>query len=182
MTKLEKFGLIIAIPSGMVTVLEYLEKIDLIGYLNKNLDWMPLFIKNSLAWVYEKIILFEVNIWLLLILIYFLFKGYNFFLKQQNYSDDTPVDYYQKMDTNHKIVFNVIANFHNKSQKCNYNSIVDILIKYQISNLEIEQILQNLATKMLISVHYNVYRETLYSLTTTGRDIAIELIKSEKKS
>ena len=70
MTKLEKIGLIIAIPSGVMTILEYLEKNNFINYF----EWVPIAVKNVFSWIYENIILFEVNIWLVFILIYLSFK------------------------------------------------------------------------------------------------------------
>ena len=74
MTKLEKIGLIIAIPSGAVTILEYLEKNNFISYF----EWVPIAVKNVFSWIYENIILFEVNIWLVFVLIYLSFKAYKF--------------------------------------------------------------------------------------------------------
>ena len=174
MTKLEKIGLIIAIPSGVMTILEYLEKNNFISYF----EWVPRAVKNIFSRIYENIILFEVNIWLVFILIYLSFKSYKFY--QNRYiQNDNPIDYYQKMDINHKLVFNIVANYHNKNYECKMKDIENSLRQKKISNLELEQIMEDLENHYIIQSHPNWMAPTTYTLTDIGRNIAVELIKQK---
>ena len=174
MTKLEKIGLIIAIPSGVMTILEYLEKNNFINYF----EWVPIAVKNVFSWIYENVILFEVNIWLVFILIYLSFKSYKFY--QNRYiQNDNSIDYYQKMDKNHKLAFNIEANYHNDNYECKMKDIENKKKKKKISNLELEQIMEDLENHYIIQSHPNWMAPTTYTLTDIGRNIAVELIKQK---
>ena len=174
MTKLEKIGLIIAIPSGVMTILEYLEKNNFINYF----EWVPIAVKNVFSWIYENIILFEVNIWLVFVLIYLSFKAYKFG-QNKHIKNDTPIDYYQRMDINHKSVFNLVANYHNNNHECKIKDIENSLRQKKISNLELEQIMEDLENHYIIQSHPNWMAPTTYTLTDIGRNIAVELIKQK---
>ena len=173
MTKLEKVGFIIAILSGIVTILEYLEKNNIISYF----EWVPLIVKNIFSWIYENVILFEINIWVLLILIYLSFKAYKTYHNRHTNKDKNPIDYYKKMSVNHKLIFNVVAKYHDNNHDCMMNNLQRDLREYQISNLEIEQIIEELENTFIIESHPNFMAPPTYNLTEFGRNIAVELIK-----
>lgn len=178
MTKLERIGLIIAILSGIVTILEYLQKNRIISYF----EWVPTLVKNIISWVYENIFLFEINIWLLLILIYLSFKAYRFYQKRHDHKDANSIDYYQKMSMNHKLIFNVITNYHNNNHDCMMKDLQNDLRQYKISNLEIEQSIEELENNLIIESFPNFMAPTTYALSDIGRKIAVELIQNQKET
>jgi hypothetical protein len=176
-TRLEKIGLIIGIPSGIATTLEYLEKINFIKFLRENAEWIPLAIKTLVIWFYENVVLLQVNIWLILLVIYAIAKGYGYFIKKKIEENSTPIDFYQSMSDNHKKIFNAIVSCHNIGRICEIIDIQSALANYRISKLEVGQILDQLIENDLIDAHNNFMAPISYSLTILGRDIAVELIK-----
>lgn len=188
MTKLEKFGLIIAIPSGIVTILEYLEKINLIKFINDNFEWIPLKIKDSIIWIYENIILLEVNVWIFLVLMFSLYK-FNLFIKNKkinktSINEEMPkslIDIFKEFDKDTQKVFGYIMYCQEKIADCTKESINRKFKTDNISNLELDKIIEKLIDEDIIEPHYNVIQPTKFTLTKCGSDIAVSLIKNSKK-
>lgn len=187
MTKLEKIGLIIAIPSGLVTILGYLEKIDFSKFLKENLEWLPSAMKSTLIWLYENIILLEVNIWILFILIFAIYK-LNIFIKKNNIHNSidedvkpkTLLEIFNEFDEDTQKVFGYIMYCQEKNIRCTKQSINRELKDTDISNLEQEKIVENFINDNIVEPDYNVMDPTSYTLSKYGSDIAVSLVKNSK--
>lgn len=189
MTILEKIGLYVGIPSGIVTVLEYLEKIDAISYLKNHLGWIPIQIKSLLIWLYENVILLEVNVWILLLIIITLNRiihwvnGQSFNLKSEE--ETKPInllEIFNKLDENEKEAFHFVMYCEDTHKSCAIDSLYRHLQqRVHIGKLEAEEVIQRLEEDAMIDPHYNIYNGTSYQLTDHGRKVAVAIIKSKKE-
>lgn len=188
MTVLEKIGLYVGIPSGIVTVLEYLEKIDAISYLKNHLAWIPLQIKSLLIWLYENVILLEVNVWILLLVIIALNRVIYLLKEQESYTESKDeqiaVDWlsaFKELDDNGQETFHFVMYCEDTHKSCE----LDLLYRHlqqrvRIGKLEAEEVIKSLEESGLIESHYNIYHGTSYKLTDYGRKVAVAIIKSKK--
>lgn len=187
MTKLEKIGLIIAIPSGIVTILEYLEKINFIKYIKENFEWIPLKIKDVIVWFYENVILLEINIWILLLVVFAIYKLNTFYRNKKTPNDISEeavpkslLDIFNDFYEDTQKVFGYIMYCQEKNINCTEESIKRKFINDNVSNIEIDKIIESFIDKNIVEPNYSVINPTRFTLTTYGSDIAVALVKQSK--
>jgi len=188
-TILEKIALFVGIPSGIVTVLEYIQKIDAISYLKNHLAWIPLQIKVLLIWFYENVILLEINVWILLLTIIALNRIIYWFNKQSSHlelEDEAKpanlLEFFEKLDDNGKEAFHFVMYCEDTHKSCELDSLYRHLQKrVHIGKIEAEEVIKNLEESGLIDPRHNIYHGTSFKLTDYGRKVAVAIIKSKKE-
>lgn len=170
---LEKIALIFTIIASLLSILKDFG----ITFSKDSFTWIPSLINSILVWFYENVVLFEVNIWVLFIILYLAYKANKFYRNRDSHKDKNPINYYQEMSLNHQLIFNVVAKYHENNYDCMMDNLQRELREYKISNLEIEKIIEELENNFIIKSYPNFMAPTTYTLTEIGRNIAVELIK-----
>ena len=179
---LERSALIFTIIASLLSILEYFG----ITFSKDSFAWLPNIINSAFLWVYDNVILFEANIWILLIITFAIYKLNIFIKTKANVSVNKEkksknlLKLFNDFDEDTQKVFGYIMYCQEKNINCTKQSINRGLKDTDISNLEQENIINNLINDNIIHPHYNIIEPTHYTLTKYGSDIAVALVKSSK--
>lgn len=182
---LEKSALIFTIIAGVLSILEYFG----IRFSKESFTWIPDVINLIIVWIYDNIILFEVNIWILLLVIFVAYK-LKMFIKNKNATNilrdkEEPkslLEIFNEFDEDTKKVFGYVMYCQEKNIGCTKQSINRELRDTEISNLEQDKIIENFIEEDIVESHYNIMDPTRYTLTKYGSDIAVALVKDSKRN
>ena len=184
MNRYEKIGLGFSIIASILSILEYLK----ISFSLETFTWIPSFINSTLSWIYENIVLFELNIWILFIVLFLIYK-INVYIK--NFKENTftnkaskpksLLEIFDDFEDDTKKVFYYVMYCEEKNIECTKESTSRHLKDTDITNIELDKILDNLVSNNFIKNYPNFMHPTTYGLSEYGSDIAVALVKKSKE-
>lgn len=181
---LEKSAFIFTIIASILTILEYFG----ISFSKDSFLWLPNIINSIIVWIYENVILLEVNIWILLLSVFVIYKLNIFYQNKKTIStigkEEKPknlLEKFNKFDEDTQKVFGYIMYCQEKNIRCTKQYINRELRDTEISNLEQDKIIEILIVDNIVDPHYNIMDPTRYTLTRYGSDIAVALVKKSKE-
>lgn len=182
---LEKSTLIFTIIASILTILEYFG----ISFSKDSFLWLPNIINSIIVWIYDNIILLEVNIWILLLSVFVIYKLNIFYQNKKTIDirskEEKPknlLEIFNEFEEDTQKVFSYVMYCQEKNKECTKQSINRDFRDTEISNLEQDKIIETLIDDNIVDPHYNVMDPTSYTLTKYGSDIAVTLVKNSKRS
>jgi hypothetical protein len=182
---LERGALVFTIIASLLTILEYFG----IAFSKDSFSWLPNIANSIIVWIYTHIILFEVNIWILILAVFTIYK-LNIFIRNKKINSSIReekkpkdlLDIFDEFEEDTKKVFRYVMYCEEKNKECTKLSISRHLRDTDISNLELDKILEYLVEKNFIKDYPNFMHPATYGFSKHGSAIAVALIKQSKES
>lgn len=173
-------GLITTVIGGLIVT--YLKEI--IAYLLNIISYLYPYWK----WFYDNVMLFDINLWLLLLILFIAYKFKQHLLQKSKLTDldkkvKSLIEIFNDFDNDKRNVFYYVMYCQDKNIECTLNLMLKHMTsKFHLGTLETTHSLDKLIEDNILEPHYNMIHPTKYTLSKKGRSIAVELIKNSKQS